>query len=88
MSFDQQECGRGPDGGARCFWHINFTSQTMFNWQHSDFAEQGTYTCSGNTITVDPQVGGPISATWDQATGRLTWDGVIYVCVGCLPIQP
>jgi hypothetical protein len=78
MSLDQLECGRGPDGGARCQWRINFTSATIFDWQHSDFVESGTYTCAGNTITAQRQSGGPITATFDSATQRLTWDGVLY----------
>ena len=72
MSLELHECGRGPDGGARCQWQINFTSATMFDWQHSDFVESGTYTCAANTITAQRQTGGPITATYDPASKRLT----------------
>jgi len=85
MSLDELECGRGPDGGALCRWRINFTTATMFTWQHSDFAESGTYTCDGDTITAQRQTGGPITAIYDPTTRRLTWDGVVY-CASCTSI--
>ena len=85
-SLDLLECGRGPDGGALCRWRIDFTSTTMFDWQHSDFVESGTYTCDSNTITAQRQTGGPITATYDPATQRLSWDGVFYVCASCTSI--
>ena len=36
-----------PGSRAAVDWRLIFTA-TMFDWQHSDVAESGTYTCSGN----------------------------------------
>jgi hypothetical protein len=75
LSTTEQECGRG---GLRCRWRIIFTA-TMFDWQHSDVAESGTYTCSGNMVTGQ-RLGGTntIPGQYDPASQILTWDGLAY----------
>ena len=78
-SVEPHECGRGPDGGAFCNWRVSFTMST-FDWQHSDFAETGTYSCNGNTIAGQRSTaGGPIAGQYDAATRTLTWDGIAYL---------
>jgi hypothetical protein len=76
-SVTEEECGRGPDGGLRCRWAISFTA-SMFNWQHSDFAETGTYTCSGAAVTGQLGAGRTIAGQYEAASQTLTWDGLAY----------
>ena len=77
-SVDEHECGRGPDGGFFCHWRLTFTT-TGFTWQHSDYAEAGTYTCSANTVTGQRPTGSPITGQYDAASQTLTWDGIAYL---------
>jgi hypothetical protein len=76
-SVTEQECGRGPDGGARCRWVISFRSASMFDWQHSDYAETGTYSCSGTMVTGNAQTK-TVTAQYDAASQILTWDDLAY----------
>jgi hypothetical protein len=72
------ECGRGPDGGFFCRWRISFT-ENGFNWQFSDVAATGTYTCNGSTITGQLPGGRVIAGQYDAASDSVIWDGAKYL---------
>ena len=77
LSTTDQECGRGPDGGFQCRWRLTFTA-TMWSWQHSDYVETGSYTCSGTTVTGQRTGATTIAGQYDAASQTLTWDGLAY----------
>lgn len=78
-SVKQHEVGLGPDGPSMGYWGITFTDGA-FEWSHSDFSEDGTYTCNGNAIvaTLPNQT---ITASYDESNGKLNWDGIEYTKV-------
>ena len=80
-SVNQLECGRTPDGVARCNWQISFatrdTTASDFSWERSDASEFGSVECRGETVTT--KVGSRIvTGRFDPATQVLTWAGEIY----------
>lgn len=78
-SIEELECGLGPMGVELCSWTIVFEEDGDYLWQYSDVGQGGTYTCEGGVITVgnDPM----LDASYEPASGILTWDGVEYVVV-------
>jgi hypothetical protein len=79
-SVSMLECGPPHnDGGAiLCYWHLDFQVGGTFYWQHSDYAEQGTFLCNGNDVTGTGPVGGTITGHWTPASARLSWAGQDY----------
>jgi hypothetical protein len=79
-SVSMLECGPSrTDGGAiLCYWHLNFDVGGTFYWQHSDYAEQGTYRCDGNDVTGTGAAGETITGRWTPASARLAWAGQDY----------
>jgi hypothetical protein len=75
-SVDQLECGLGPDGVSSCTWHLTFDASDQYEWQHSDVGGGGHVTCDGARVTPDSD---NVSATYDDASHALTWDGEVYL---------
>ncbi|MGE5186410.1 MAG: hypothetical protein ACM31C_30350 [Acidobacteriota bacterium] len=80
QSVNQLECGLGPTGVQSCPWHLYFDANANYEWQHSDVGGSGMVACSGDAITVMPDFG-TLAASYDAATGQLTWDGQIYLAM-------
>ena len=83
-SVDLQELGEGPDGSINMgFWSLTFENGT-FSWMHSDYGENGTYSCDNGIIQAQISYGGEmtpvrlITAAYDEISGILTWEGVDY----------
>lgn len=83
-SLAKHECGLTPDGVARCHWHVTLESldpmRSGYVWSYSDVMESGTVRCTGRAIELveAPRGSGPIG-TYDDVTGELTWDDIVYV---------
>lgn len=75
-STEELECGLGPDGPVLCNWQITFEGDGSYLWQYSDIGQGGTYSCEDGVLTPDDP---GLAATYDPATGILTWDGVEYL---------
>jgi len=71
-SVEEQEGGRGEDGPALCRWTIAFHPDGSFDWQYSDIAERGTWTCADGEITGSTGQGSFFPPD------ELVWDGVDY----------
>jgi hypothetical protein len=81
-SVNVMECGVGGASGSTslCAWTIQFRTDGTYNWRHSDIYEQGSYRCEGGALIVQPSNNGaPVTASYNTATGHLTWRGVDYV---------
>ena len=81
-SVNELECGRTPEGVARCRWQLAFdignAASSQFSWTYSDVSDAGQVICSGNTVTA--KTGSrTIRATFDPHTLRLQWAGETYV---------
>lgn len=59
-------------------WHITF-GDGEFDWVHGQTEESGSYTCAGLDVKGLTKEGREISGTYDPLTGRLSWDGVVYL---------
>ena len=81
-SVRQLECGRTPDGVARCNWTLSFatrdTDASEFAWLYSDISDHGRAECRGQSITATA-ASRTVSGSFDPATQMLTWDGELYV---------
>jgi len=81
QSLDELECGRTPDGVARCRWQVSFDiglpTASEFSWHYSDVSEAGQVTCHGSSITA-VSVGRTIQGSFDPATQTLVWAGQRY----------
>lgn len=81
-SVNDLECGRGPEGTARCHWTLTFairdTDASDFAWSFSDVQEAGRAECRGQSI-VASGASRTLSGTFDSATQMLTWAGEVYI---------
>src|SRR5687767_9033858 len=81
-SVNQLECGRTPDGVARCNWTLSFstrdTDASDFAWSYSDVSEHGRVECRGQSISAEA-AHGTVFGTFDPAMQTLTWNGELYV---------
>lgn len=78
VSLTALECGLSGDGVVLCYWHVTFSPDASFDWQHSDYAVSGTYACDGNSITGTYAQGAMVAGTWDPKTARLSWADQSY----------
>ncbi len=81
QSTSELECGRTPDGVARCRWQLVFdvshATASEFSWHYSDVSEAGQVTCRGSSITAI-SAGRTIQGTFDPVTQTLVWAGESY----------
>ena len=59
-----------------CQWQIDLREDGVYNWLYFDVGEGGDYACKDGVITLRNSP--DHSATYDLATGILTWDGIEY----------
>jgi hypothetical protein len=79
VSLSALECGLAGDGGVvLCYWHVTFSPDGTFDWQHSDYAVSGTFACAGNNVTGTYTQGATVAGTWDPKTARLSWADQSY----------
>lgn len=75
-SIEKKEIGLGPDGLAMGYWGVSFSGNEVI-WRHSDVAETGIYSCSGNIINVKLTLGGAFKVSYEGNV--LRWQGDDYV---------
>ncbi len=79
LSKDELECGLTPTGVGGCHWKLRFEGG-KFHWDYSDISESGDYTCEDGALTgKSPTFDRTYEGRYDDASGELTWDGVLYV---------
>jgi hypothetical protein len=73
-SNEKGECGLGENGVVLCNWRLTFEADGRFEWLHSDYGEDGTYSCERGRITSsNSSEPGEI-----RADGSVTFLGVAY----------
>jgi hypothetical protein len=81
-SVNDLECGRTPDGVARCKWLVAFSTSdpiaSEFSWTYSDVGEVGRASCHDDR-TITAFGAREIAGTFDPLTQRLMWAGEVYV---------
>lgn len=85
---EERECGKTPDGVAKCKWRLSFMDDGTFSWRFSDIFQSGQYFCHDSTIYLDLSlpVGGSgpnqsYTVAFDAATKSLVWEGATYLRV-------
>ena len=61
-----------------CHWHVTFSLDGKFSWQHSDLFERGTYDCNGNSVTGTNAGGSTHTGQWTPLNAELSWMGDPY----------
>src|SRR5688572_17231212 len=81
-SVQQLECGRTPDGVAKCNWTLTFANRdadaSEFAWSYSDVSEHGRAECRGQSI-IATAAGRTVTASFDPSSQMLSWNGELYV---------
>lgn len=76
-SVEELEIGLGPDGVVMGHWSISFTGDS-FQWEHSDVAESGSYSCANGILSGTTGAAPPYEGSFDPTSRVLLWDGVEY----------
>ena len=80
----RREGGLIPAGAVKTRWSFVFGRGT-FTWNHSDVAESGTYTITGNRVTLTRQDGTSFVLNYDDVTGFLCNKEATYHPVAAPP---
>jgi hypothetical protein len=78
-SLEKAEIGLGPNGPGLGYWSIEFSSDGIFKWQHSDVWETGRFVCKDRIINAFISSGRKLSASYIPEKQRLLiWEGKEY----------
>lgn len=67
-----------PCGAVNCAWGIDLRSG-RFTWKHDTVVDVGSYACDAESISATRDAdGATFSASYDEASDALTWDGKSY----------
>jgi hypothetical protein len=77
QSVDEQVCDDTVMPPTMCSWTVAFRNG-RYTWTRGSLQEEGDFNCDGATVNATTSAGASHSASYDGASGVLTWDGVAY----------
>jgi len=61
----------------QCHWKVSFDTSGGYDWVHTDYGEQGTYSCTCAAVHGQGNMG-TREGEYDAQSGVLTWEDLNY----------